>query len=207
MFNAICYGLLWALLRRWYGGWGENIPVIGSRTFQSIVMICALIPMFLITEGWLGVLIAVVDSVWIQFQHWSRAIGCILDAGRNHNQNESNYNRWYRYPLDWVYKGINWILNKLNISYQLQLYSGYYDFWYSILRYGCPMLPLAFISWGYVLIGCMAAPCYFLAWRLFENNPKMYQLPEWAGQPKNLAELMYGFVFGFGIAFIKIFIL
>ena len=204
---VILNGVWWSYLRRWYGGLFDSTPILQSRGLQTVVMVLSLMPVFLLWNTWYGVLLSLALALWVQFQHWSRAIGNILDAGRNHQQTADNYDRWYRYPLDWVYNTINKILESLHINYRLKLYQGYYDFWYTMLRFGCPMLLLAPISWWFVLVGVMAAPCYFLSWRLFETFPQMYEWPVWVGQPKNLAEILHGFVFGCGIMTIKLWIL
>lgn len=180
-------GLLWAFLRRWYGGLidDDKHPVLGGRGLQTVVMVSAIFAAFYgRTIWWVAMLLA----VWIQFQFWSRAIGCILDCGRSLVQDKKSYNRWYRVPLDWVY-------DKLG----KQKYCGFYDWWYTWLRYGLPMIVPAVVlrDWGFIVIGIASAPTYFCMWRVFEVFPDLCRkMPRWCGEPKNLAEIVYGFIFG-----------
>ena len=127
-------------------------------------------------------------ALWIQFQFWSRAVGEILDCGRSTTQNADSYDRWFRIPLDWVYDK----LGKVK-------YTGMYDWWYMWLRYTLPMTVPAVIlgDWSFIAIGLMSSPIYYGSWWLFDKFPKLWNAPEWIGQPKNLAEIVYGFVFGY----------
>lgn len=202
---SLFQGFLWAFLRRWYGGMfeEEQHPVLANRGLQSVVMILCTMPLLFIPQFsfWTAISISLLLSLWVQFQHWSRAVGCILDSGRNHSQNESNYDRWYRVVLDKIYDGVNFCLEKMGCDYRIEKYKGFYDFWYTGMRFGFPLMLLAPISWGYTFIGFCAAPIYFLSWRIFEEWPELYyKMPHWAAQPKDLAEILYGFVFGFGFA-------
>lgn len=175
-------GLIWAFMRRWYGGLFDD--KFGGRGVQTVVMI------------W-GVLVALVDrllwwealilAIWIQFQFWSRAVGEILDCGRSTTQNADSYDRWFRMPLDWVY-------DKLG----KEKYTGYYDWWYMWLRYTLPMIvPAIWLGdLSFIVIGLMSSPVYYGSWYLFDKFPKMWNLPEWVAQPKNVAEIVYGFIFG-----------
>jgi hypothetical protein len=130
---------------------------------------------------------ALILAIWIQFQFWSRAVGEILDCGRSTTQNADSYDRWFRIPLDWVY-------DKLG----KEKYTGYYDWWYMWLRYTLPMIVPAIClgDLSFILIGLMSSPIYYGSWCLFDRFPKMWNLPEWVGQPKNVAEIVYGFIFG-----------
>ncbi len=188
---VILNGLLWAFLRRWFGGFnpfGKETAagkIFGLRSLQSVVMIGSFFAVLYYRELWYIVLI---NAVWVQFQFWSRAIGCILDCGRNTIQTKKNYNRWYGGALDWIYDRLG-----------LVKYTGYYDWWYGWLRYTLPMIVPAVTlhSWNFIFIGLASSPVYFGCWRLFEAFPDLCKkLPEWCGEPKNLAELIYGFIFG-----------
>ena len=50
--------------------------------------------------------------------------------------------------------------------------------------------------WSFIIFGLAGSPVYYSCWELFERFPKMLEWPEWCGEPKNLAELIYGFIFG-----------
>lgn len=173
---------IWAFLRRWYGGLFDD--KFGGRGVQTAVMIfCTFVALLDKTIWWAALGLA----LWIQFQFWSRAVGEILDCGRSTTQNADSYDRWFRIPLDWVYDK----LGKVK-------YTGMYDWWYGWLRYTLPMIVPAIVlfDWSFVLIGLMSSPIYYGSWWLFDKFPKLWQAPEWFGQPKNLAEIVYGFVFG-----------
>lgn len=183
-------GLLWGFLRRWFGGFNPFKPdtliykVFDSRGLQTFVMIEALFwTLYGRANAWLVLCLA----VWIQLQFWSRAVGEILDCGRSQIQTAESYDRWFRVPLDWIYDR----LGKTK-------YTGFYDWWYGWLRYGLPMIvpAVALCDWSFILIGLAGSPVYYGSWRLFDRFPVLYKLPEWCGQPKNLAEIVYGFVFG-----------
>ena len=185
---SIINGMLWALLRRWYGGgFDDKYKWLGNRGLQTAVMITAIfIALIDRTIWWAALLLA----LWIQFEFWSRAVGEILDCGRSQVQTAESYDRWFRIPLDWVY-------DKLS----LPKYSGGYDWWYTWLRYGLPMIvPAAVLAdISFMLIALASAPVYFGCWRLFEKFPQMSAWPKWCNEPKNLAELIFGFIFGVGL--------
>lgn len=179
-------GLLWAFLRRWYGGLidEDKHPLLGSRGLQTVIMIACL---FVILSTKIVWWVALLLAAWIQFQFWSRAVGEILDCGRSTVQSAESYKRWFRIPLDWVYDK----LGKIK-------YTGYYDWWYGWLRYGLPMIvPAAVLDdWRFLILGLAGSPVYYGCWWLFDCFPALYKLPAWCGQPKNLAEISYGFIFG-----------
>lgn len=175
-------GLIWAFLRRWYGGLFDD--KFGGRGVQTVIMVWGILVALVDRLLWWEALIL---AIWIQFQFWSRAVGEILDCGRSTTQNADSYDRWFRIPLDWVY-------DKLG----KEKYIGYYDWWYMWLRYTLPMIvPAIYLGdLSFILIGLMSSPVYYGSWWLFEKFPKMWNLPEWLGQPKNVAEIVYGFIFG-----------
>lgn len=186
---ATINGLMWAFLRRWFGGFNplsessRLYKVFDSRNLQTFVMVIALfLTLFDRTIAWLALCL----SVWIQLQFWSRSTGEILDSGRV-TQTAESYDRWFRKPLDWIYDR----LGKTK-------YTGLYDWWYGWLRYGLPMIvPAAVLcDWSFIVVGLAGSPVYYGCWWLFDHVPALYKLPEWCGSPKNLAEIIYGFIFG-----------
>lgn len=178
LLNAV----IWAFLRRWYGGLFDD--KFGGRGVQTLIMIIGIfIALFDKTFWW----VALSLSIWIQFQFWSRATGETLDCGRSTTQTADSYDRWFRIPLDWVYDK----LGKVK-------YTGYYDWWYIWLRYTLPMIVPALVLFDlrFIVIGLLSSPVYYGSWWLFDKFPKLWKAPEWIGQPKNLAEIVYGFIFG-----------
>lgn len=187
------YGLLFAIWRRVYGE-GSIKGLLGNRAFQSFLCIVLLMSVFatILTtwEIWLTVFII---ATWVTIQYWSRAVGEIIDAGLNNQQNADSYDRWFRIPLDWIY-------DKLG----KQKYVGAYDFWYSCIRYGIGAAPLCHYSWWALALIPLHYPIYLFCHKLYNKFPKMYQLKYNLNEPKNLAELIHGFIFGLIISLIKV---
>lgn len=180
----IINGILWSFIRRWYGGLFDEHKCLGNRGIQTVVMITSIFLILIKQTPWWSALLL---SIWIQFQFWSRAVGEILDCGRSSSQNAESYDRWFRIPLDWAYDTLG-----------KEKYIGLYDWWYMWLRYTLLMSVPAIVlhNWRFVIIGLLSSPIYYGAWRIFDKYPKMWNGPAWLAQPKNLAEIIYGFVFG-----------
>ena len=156
----ILNGILWAFLRRWYGGFNpfpaqtKAFKIFDSRGLQSLaMMICFFMAVHDKAPLWLNL----VNVLWIQFQFWSRSVGEILDCGRSNSQTAASYDRWFRIPLDYVFDR----LGKVK-------YRGCYDWWYMWLRYTLPMIvpAVSYQSWSFIGIGLMSSPVYFFFYRL-----------------------------------------
>lgn len=180
----LIYGLWWGFLRRWYGE-GSCKGIWGNRGFQSAIMILSLLAVYLVNiSAWQCWLASFLVSCWLVFQFWSRSVGEILDCGKL-QQDVSSYSRWFRIPLDFIYKKLG-----------KPLYTGSYDFWYCELRYTVCLLPLAFLSWEYLLPGLLSAPVYWLFDRIYSKVPEIAKLGIWWDAPKNPSEFVHGFIFG-----------
>jgi len=184
--------IFWGIWRRLYGE-GKFKKVL-SRTIQSIIAILVLT--FQLCEwNWQSILIALGISIWVVIQYWSRAIGEIIDAGLNHNQTKESYNRWFRIPLDWVYD----LLGK-------EKYVGFYDFWYSLIRYAIGAIPLLYYSWLALLLMPFQYFIYLFCHKLFFRFPDLYlnKIMEklTLNDPKNLAEVIHGALFGLVVGWI-----
>lgn len=179
--------LFWALWRRLYGE-GKFKKVL-SRTIQTIIAVLVLAYQLHTEWTWKAVGIALGISIWVVVQYWSRAIGEIIDAGLNHQQTAESYDRWFRIPLDWIY-------DKLG----KQKYVGFYDFWYSLIRYGIGALPLLYYSWLALLLIPFQYYIYLGCHKLFMKCPKLYNSSALKNitlnEPKNLAEVIHGALFG-----------
>lgn len=183
-------GLFWAIWRRLYGE--GKLKKYGSRGILTVLAVLVLC--FEITKDNLtikDVLFAFVSSIWVVIQYWSRAIGELIDAGLNTKQNKKSYGRWFRIPLDWIY-------DKLN----KKKYAGFYDFWYSLIRYGIGTLPLVFYSLVALFLIPLQYPIYLLCHKLYCKYPSMYKLKLTLNEPKNMAEIIHGFLFGLIIGMI-----
>lgn len=173
--------IFWALWRRLYGE-GEFKKIL-SRTWQTIIAIVVLgLQLYFIKKVPLAALII---AVWVVIQYWSRAIGEIIDAGLNHQQTKESYGRWFRIPLDWIYD----LLGK-------EKYVGFYDFWYSLIRYAIGALPLLYYSWLALLLMPFQYFIYLFCNKLYIKHPSMYKWPLTLNEPKNLAEIIHGALFG-----------
>jgi hypothetical protein len=178
--------IFWQCFRRAYGE--GKFKKILSRTVQTIIAIMVLT--YQLAEwNWQAVLIALCISIWVVIQYWSRAIGEIIDAGLNHHQDASSYDRWFRIPLDWIY-------DKLG----KQKYVGFYDFWYSLIRYAIGALPLLYYSWLALLLMPFQYFIYLGCHKLFYHFPDLYLNKTLErltlNEPKNLAEVIHGALFG-----------
>ena len=173
--------IFWALWRRLYGeGTFEKIL---SRTWHTIIAIVVLgLQLYFIKKVPLAALII---AVWVVIQYWSRAIGEIIDAGLNHQQTKESYGRWFRIPLDWIYD----LLGK-------EKYVGFYDFWYSLIRYAIGALPLLYYSWLALLLMPFQYFIYLFCNKFYIKHPSMYKWPLTLNEPKNLAEIIHGALFG-----------
>lgn len=181
----ILMGLLFAVWRRIYGE-GSLKGAIGNRFFQSIAGIFLCFPFFLkYVEFPFNIYFSLAISCWLIFQFWSRAIGEVLDCGESTTQKASAYGRWFRIPLDWIY-------DKLG----KQKYTGYYDWWYMLVRYTLPLIPLCFLNINYIWAGILSSPIYWLCKFLFRKGilPRTHSV--WFDDYKNYAEVVHGFVFG-----------
>ena len=172
-----------------------KIQLLNKRFVKTIVMVTAMTAV--LVYDWSSpklIAISLLYALWIQFQFWSRAVGAILDCGRNHTQTKRNYNRWYVRPLNWFYRA----------ERKDKRYKKSYDFWFSEMRYGFPMIAVWGVNAllirfgimpeepsyaGLIVIGLLSGPVYFGSYKLFDHHNEMYCLPAWIGQSKNLLRL------------------
>ena len=183
--------VFWALWRRFWGN-GDFKKVI-SRTIQAIIGMTVLTYQL---QGKTYILITTAIAVWVILQYWSRAVGAILDAGLSHDQDPSLYGRWFRIPLDWVY-------DKLG----KEKYVGFYDFWYALIRHTIGALPLLYYSWLAILLMPFQYIIYLGCHKLFFRFPDLYDnkiLEKLTiNEPKNIAEIIHGGLFGLVIYLIN----
>lgn len=175
--------IFWGIWRRLYGEgtFKQYLP----RAVQMIIAVLMLGFQLSTPFDWASWGVALIIGTWVVIEYWSRAIGEIIDAGLNHNQDASSYDRWFRIPLDWVY-------DKLG----KEKYVGFYDFWYSLIRYAIGALPLLYYSWTAILLMPFQYFIYLGCHKLFAKHPSMYKWPLTLNEPKNLAEIIHGALFG-----------
>ena len=186
-------GFFWSIWRRLFGE-GKFKEVV-SRTVQEIFGILFLAFQIIPSITWTHGILSLLTSIWVIIQYWSRSVGEIIDAGLNHHQDKNSYSRWFRIPLDWIY-------DKLG----KEKYVGFYDFWYSLLRCSIGALPLCFYSlWALVLMPIMY-PIYLFCNKLYIKHPSLCSNKTLEkltlNEPKNLAEVIHGFIFGLVVALI-----
>lgn len=175
--------LFWSLWRRLYGE--GTFKKYVSRAVQSILAILMLGYQLSTPFDWASWGIALLIGAWVMIEYWSRSVGEIIDAGLNHRQNKESYGRWFRAPLDWVYD----LLGK-------KKYVGFYDFWYSLARYAIGALPLLYYSWLAILLMPFQYFIYLGCNKLYMRFPRLFGLPLTLNEPKNLAEIIHGALFG-----------
>lgn len=185
--------IFWSVWRRLYGE--GDFKKILSRTIQTIIAVLILgYQLYTELDIW-SILIVLIDSLWIIIQYWSRAIGEIIDAGLNHHQDKDSYDRWFRIPLDWIY-------DKLG----KEKYVGFYDFWYSSIRYAIGALPLFFYSWVSIFLVPFQYFIYLACHKLFIKYPSLYSNKVLQklrlNESKNIAEVIHGALFGLIIGLI-----
>lgn len=171
--------LFWMIWRRIYGE--GKVKKYFNRTLQTLlavaVLCCQLQPLH-----WA---VAVAVATWVIIEYWSRSVGEIIDAGLNNQQTAESYGRWFRVPLDWVYERLG-----------LEKYVGFYDFWYSSIRNFIGALPLICLS----PVAVALVPCQYFIYlgchKLYQRYPNMYYWPLTLDDPKNLAEIIHGALFG-----------
>lgn len=181
--------VFWALWRRIYGE-GKITGWLGNRGVQSGIGIGVLIPSFYVQipaqDPIWKLVLALIVSCWLIFEFFSRAVGEILDNGSSTIQDASSYDRWFRIPLDKVYD-----------HFGLVKYTGFYDWWYSMLRYGLPMIPMCYFSIWFLVVGLLVTPVYWGSEWIYKKFPSLRNsLGFWLDDYKNLAEIFQGFLFG-----------
>ena len=183
------YALFFAVWRRVYGE-GTVKGLLGNRAVQSILCIAMLMLQYVTNpQSWQCWVLALIVSLWLTFQFWSRSIGEILDCG-DIKQSAEKYGRWFRIPLDWIY-------DKLG----KEKYVESYDWWYCTARYTLCMIPMCLFSLWYLIPGLSAAPIYWGSKKIYEKYPQLANMAGvWLDHYKNLAEILHGFVFGLTVS-------
>lgn len=184
---GVIYFILGAFARRWYGGMfpDEEYKILGNRGVQTAFMLALFMSIYTTNfTSWENWLLDVIISCWLQFQFWSRGHGCCFDIGRGKEPTEEiikRYNeRWYHIPCDWL-------ADKGFFSY----YGKGYDFVYMTLRYTCPMIPMMYFDWKYILIGLAVRSIYAICWEWYESKVWKFNKP-WCNSATNLAEIICG---------------
>lgn len=178
------YFIWGGFLRRWFGGAFKS-GIMANRAFQWVFMIATFMTIYVTELSWKSALIGLAISVYLQIQYWSRGHGACFDIGRDTEPSEKTikrYNeRWYHVPCDWLAnKGF------------FPKYGVRYDFLYMGLRYTCPILPMMYFDWKYILIGLLVAPIYDACWLWYTSKVWLKNPPEWLDAPTKVAEIIVG---------------
>ena len=180
-----CIYFIWGgFLRRWFGG-AFKTGIMSKRGLQTTMMILTFMTIYIKSFMWQIILLGTIISVYLYIQYWSRGHGCCFDIGRDTQPTEETikrYNeRWYHIPCDWlVKKGF------------FPTYGVRYDFLYMTLRYTCPILPMMYFDWKYILIGLSVAPVYDACWMWYNSKIWLKNPPEWLNAPTKVAEIIVG---------------
>lgn len=180
---SLLYAILGGFARRVYGGWLEAYKIIKNRGVQTVIMMLLFLAIYLPKYKWY---VALIITVWLQFQFWSRGHGCCFDVGRGKKPDKNTikrYNeRWYHIPCDWLAD------NGFFPRYEVE-----YDYCYMLLRYGCPMIPMMLLDWHYILIGLSIAKIYAICWEWQESKVWKFNT-SFCSKATNLAEIISGAV-------------
>lgn len=173
---------LGALARVWYGA--DGLPkLLQNRGLQTVYMMLLFVACFYDNYSWQGWCIVVAVVCWLQFQFWSRGHGCCFDLGRDVNPTADTIDR---YDDRWYHK----VCDKLLPNHK---YGFLYDFFYLMLRYTCPMIPMMIFDWRYILVGLSIAPIYAFSITLGERESWIFEKQKWYWRRAwSLAEMLSG---------------
>lgn len=192
---VVLYFLLGALARVWYGA--DDLPKFWqNRGVQTAFMMFLFMTIYFPRPfSWMGLIIAIIITCWLQFQYYSRGHGVAIDTGDDENPSESTIKR---YNERWYAK----VCDKLLPNHK---YGYLYDFIYLTLRYGCPMIVLSLATfilslfdicepkWRYILIGLSIAPIYVFSNELAERESWLFEKKTWYWRRGwSLAEILSG---------------
>lgn len=149
----------WSFLRAWYGGQYKKTFIGNHRGLQTVIMLASMLPLFITDfHNTKSICIGIAVALWVQFQFWSRGHGAGFDIGTDTNPSEGTIKRyqerWFNKICQRVFPEELW-------------YTKDYDMLWMLLRYTCPMIPLAFISPLYLLCGIATPFIYEYSWRKF----------------------------------------
>lgn len=176
------YCIFSAIWRRVYGE-GTVTGILGNRAFQAVIYIILTTMLYFTNRSWECFFVSLAVSVWFYAQFWSRSVSCFLDCGEI-KQDGSSYNRWFKYVLNIFFK-------------EEDRYYGRYDFYYSLMRYTCCMIPMCIFSCWYLMAGISAPYIYWFFRWLYNKYPNIgKRFGVWLDAPKNPSEIVHGFVVG-----------
>lgn len=173
---------LGALARVWYGA--DGLPkLLQNRGLQTVYMMLLFVACFYGNYSWQGWCVVVAVVCWLQFQFWSRGHGCCFDLGRDVNPTADTIDR---YDDRWYHK----VCDKLLPNHK---YGFLYDFFYLMLRYTCPMIPMMIFDWRYILVGLSISPIYAFSITLGERESWIFEKQKWYWRRAwSLAEILSG---------------
>lgn len=173
---------LGALARVWYGA--DGLPkLLQNRGLQTVYMMLLFVACFYDNYSWQGWCVVVAVVCWLQFQFWSRGHGCCFDVGRDVNPTADTIDR---YDDRWYDK----VCSKLLPNHK---YGFLYDFFYMMLRYTCPMIPMMIFDWRYILVGLSISPIYAFSITLGERESWIFEKQKWYWRRAwSLAEILSG---------------
>lgn len=195
------YFIQGAFARLWFGSDLES-KIWSNRGLQTAYMILLFLSIYIVFPlEWFNVVLALIQTLWLQFQFWSRGHGAPADIGRDKKPSADTirrYNeRWYHIPCDWLFDKV--------FKHPEAKYGFIYDFIYMGMRYTCPMLVLALFrygfsklglceaEWRYILIGLSVAPIYSFCQTLQEYEPWVFDENKWYWRRGwSLAEILSG---------------
>lgn len=200
---AFLNGILWAFLRRIYGGALESFSIIKERGVQTTLMIVSTLIVIFPSATDLNITSSVIAnftlslllSCWLQFCYWSLGHGMVMWIGTDGTPKDEKELK--RYQDMWGYDFVCKIVPKEN------WYGPFFDWLLMKIRYVLPMIPMMIIHPLYLLIGWLVGNNYALCHKAFQEDKWIWNtLPKWlktkwVGGPTSAAEFISGFQFGF----------
>lgn len=167
--SVVFWFIYGAIGRVWFGC--DDLPKFWqNRGVQTVFMLCGLFAIYCpYPFSWLGVILAVAVSCWIQFQYFSRGHGIAIDVGDDRDITAEEIKR---YEDRWYSR----VCDKLLPNHK---YGMAYDFLYLTLRYTCPMLLIAIFNWHYALVGISVPFIYIACNELQEREPWIFDSNKW----------------------------
>ena len=189
LLGSIFWFIYGAIGRVWFGS--DDLPkILQNRGLQTAYMLMGLVTIYCPHPyNWVGVILAIAASCWIQFQYFSRGHGVAIDVGDDTNPSEDTLRR---YKERWYYNVCEYLFDKV-FKRPDRKYGFLYDFIYLTLRYGCPMLVMGLFHWKYVVLGLSIPFVYTTCNKLQKEEAWVFNCNEWWWRRGwSLAEILTG---------------
>lgn len=189
LLGIIFWFIYGAIGRVWFGA--DHLPkILQNRGLQTAYMLCGLMAIYCPHPfNWVGAVLALAVSCWIQFQYFSRGHGVAIDVGDDKNPSDDTIRR---YKERWYYNACEYLFDKV-FKRPDRKYGFLYDFIYLTLRYGCPMLVMSIFHWHYAILGLSIPFVYTTCNKLQKEESWVFDCNKWWWRRGwSLAEILTG---------------